>query len=320
MINNNNTIIFISTKRASYGAKLYEGITNRGYEVAESVISGNNIIIRVFRKLTMKYMFPTWRIVCRDWIKRIENKENILIVHDMYSYPIIRILRNKLHYKGRIILYYMDPVMSAQAKDCNYVNYNEERTLFDFDIYSFEYNDCERYKFKYNSLFYFAEDTRSAEGIIEQDVFFIGKDKDRLKECIRAKNELEKCGLTVKMHICKVRGKASKYGKEINYDYKEELTYQELLENIKKSRAVLEISPNNQSALTLRVYEALSNHIKVITNNETIMRYSFYNPNNVFIMYKDNHKELKNFVKRKFDCKQNNEIEAMEFENWIKRF
>lgn len=82
---------------------------------------------------------------------------------------------------------------------------------------------------------------------------------------------------------------------------KRALTHDEYLKILRKSKAILDLPIENQKGLTTRVYEGLSNGVKVITFNEEIKNYEFYNKNNILILEKINYKKIYQFLKKDFD-------------------
>ena len=58
----------------------------------------------------------------------------------------------------------------------------------------------------------------------------------------------------------------------------------ETLKIIERSKSVLDINYPGQSSLSMRAYESMASRTKYITNNKEIMKYDFYNPNNIFVL------------------------------------
>jgi hypothetical protein len=54
------------------------------------------------------------------------------------------------------------------------------------------------------------------------------------------------------------------------------------------SKVVLDINHPNQKGLTMRTFETIGAQRKLITTNEDIKRYSFYNPNNILVINRKN--------------------------------
>lgn len=66
-----------------------------------------------------------------------------------------------------------------------------------------------------------------------------------------------------------------------------DLSKEKINELILESKAVIDCPLNGQNGLTMRTFEVLSKQKKLITTNENIKYYPFYNPNNIYIV-KDN--------------------------------
>ena len=62
------------------------------------------------------------------------------------------------------------------------------------------------------------------------------------------------------------------------------ISYLENLEILKKSKVVLDIKYKEQNGLTLRAYESLATGTKLITDNEDIRNYDFYDENNIKVI------------------------------------
>ena len=59
----------------------------------------------------------------------------------------------------------------------------------------------------------------------------------------------------------------------------------EVIENIKKAKIIVDIHKYGvQDGLTFRVFEALGFRKKIITTNQDIKSYDFYNPNNIYVI------------------------------------
>lgn len=50
------------------------------------------------------------------------------------------------------------------------------------------------------------------------------------------------------------------------------------------SKSVIDVEHPNQSGLTIRTFEAMSNHVKLITTNQFIKEQDFYDPHNIYVV------------------------------------
>lgn len=320
-MNNLDTVIILPPAGV-YTKKIQESIRRLGFKVYPSIKGRKNVFFRCLRVLSGKYNIKCLlSLLYGEWKNEDLDKINsILIFHDKYSYRVYDFLLNDLKFKGRIYLYYLDPISTAASFD--YAK-KDNRQTEQLKIYSFEKKDCEKYGFHYNTLFFFKEDA-NFEGKTEEfwyDVFFIGADKNRVKDILEIKDVLEQKELRVKIHISKSTNKNDMlYGKSIGFKYKPVMQYEELLKNTKHTKAVLDIVPCNQEAVTLRVYEGLFLKRKVITNNINVKQYPFYCKDNIFIYGEDNIDNICDFLEKPFNNDYSKYMEELDFEKWIGRF
>ena len=76
-----------------------------------------------------------------------------------------------------------------------------------------------------------------------------------------------------------------------------------------------------QDGITLRPLEAFFLKKKLITNMKNIVKYDFYNSNNIFILGVDDFNKISEFINSPFDDKDYNRIvEKYCFRGWLKRF
>lgn len=125
----------------------------------------------------------------------------------------------------------------------------------------------------------------------EYDVFFIGRDKGRGEWLLAFEKQLQELGLKTKFIITK----DGRIAKEKSY-YQKEISYSEVLEYDKKSRAILNVVMENQEGITSRDTEALALNVKLITTNKHIVEKDLYNPNNVFVLGVREFSEIVDFV------------------------
>ena len=164
------------------------------------------------------------------------------------------------------------------------------------NVWTFDKIEAENTEIKYSSQFYW----RRKEGINEDeiyDLYFIGQDKGRAKRIFEIKNLLKKIKFKIIIILNKYRKEGIEYffkEKNIKRNYSlKNIPYENVVEDIKKSKVILELTKKEQSGLTLRALEALFFEKKLITDNENIKKYDFYNSNNIFILKNNDKLDLK---------------------------
>ncbi|WP_304206458.1 hypothetical protein [Fusobacterium perfoetens] len=158
-------------------------------------------------------------------------------------------------------------------------------------------NIIDQYKENYDCVYTFEKDDAKANGIIWQpsfylenkqleykekklDCYYLGNLRDNHRyEILKQMEKIsEKYNLTVDLKLY-----SSKKSKDKLITNKK-ISYKENLEYIKKSKVSLEINIKGQKGLTLRALECLAYNTKLITTNEDILNYDFYNQNNIKII------------------------------------
>lgn len=251
----------------------------------------NNIIRKVLNKFNLN-RFGNWR-------KKLAEYDQIIIFDSAYSTRLIKKIKNNT--KGKIILWFWNDITSIQEKILN------DKKIDAF--YTFNEEDSKNYKIKYNSQFYFDNIKNITLKSLTTDIYFMGLDKGRRSTIEALKKEFKKNKI--------------KYDITIVDDYKNpyKVTYKDYLMNEMNSRCLLDINHNNKSkGLTLRPLEALVMQKKIITNNQNIINYDFYNKENIFIIGVDDINELRMFIKKPYKLIDKKMLNYYSFSEWINRF
>ena len=95
------------------------------------------------------------------------------------------------------------------------------------------------------------------------------------------------------------------------------MPYPEVLQNINRSRAILDFVSPNQSGYTLRPLEALFLNKKLITNEPSIRQETFYRSENIFIYGEDDQDKLLDFINSPFQKVDPSAYQIYDFDNWL---
>lgn len=224
-----------------------------------------------------------------DWKYKIAEYDVIFIFDGVRGRDVIEYIRDH-NKRARIIIYYINPVDFADRKAPH--NYKG----LDCEFYTFDPIDAKNFGIKFKPYFYPEEYMIDCDEKvpIKQDIFFVGVDKDRLGVIKDLHRRFEQMNLTDKLMIVATPNK--KYSRSDEKWLAKRVPYEKIAENIKQSRAILDIVQSGQSGITLRPMEAMFYNKKLITNNIYIKEYDFYNPHNIFILQERNISELKEFL------------------------
>ena len=161
-----------------------------------------------------------------------------------------------------------------------------ERTLPFFDKkYSFEPRDVAKYNLNFLTNFYYNTERNPKPS---NDIYFIGTFDERIaiiQDVLQSVIKFDK-----KVQIL-LQSKNKKIIQKYQSDYitflPKPITFEESEKLYNNSKIILDVQKTIQKGLTFRVFEAVGKGKKLITTNEDIVNYDFYNPNNIFI-WKEN--------------------------------
>lgn len=269
-----------------------------------------NKINRYLNKLIFVLHLPFYNFVFKGFYKTIQQYDEIILFDTGNLNYIYKILKKKFPEK-RIIIWYWNNTRQS-LNPAKLISYSAE-------IWSFDFNDIEKYQFKCNTTFYFEEKMiKRSDSNINQDLFYVGVDKDRAEILSSLMKEFDKQNLTYNINLVQYRDKLTN---DYGIKYKTKLSYDEVIKNINSSKAIIDIVSYGQGGLTLRPIEALYYKKKLITNYKEITKYNFYNKNNIFIVGVDDLSNLKKFVNSNYDDTNWNElVKYYEFNSWLDRF
>ena len=194
------------------------------------------------------------------------------------KYPIDVLKKYKKRYKNlKYVLLYVDIVNHPVSE---YANFLRNSGIFDL-IYTVDGMDAVKYGFEYTVTPY-SIDERKITNTCRTGVYFCGATKGREREIVSFYTRSNAEGIETSMDIIctdenikKMIGSAECRVRVRNKnDY---LLYPEVLSRSLDYSCILEIVQKNQSALTLRAYEAVCYNRKLLTNNKTILKFPYYN-------------------------------------------
>ncbi len=242
-------------------------------------------------------------------INEINGKADYTLLFRADIYPLEFVLKLK-EKSNSLITYHWDGLNRFPA-------INKLIPLFD-RFFVFDPDDLIK-PFLPTTNFYFDSETSDIELPIENDLYFMGvfitKRMPQIEKFIKSSRYLN---LKLNFQIyCISDKKRNKFNyPEINY-ITSHITYLQNLENLKKSKIVLDFLNGEHNGLSFRVFECIQFDKKLITNNANIKSYEFYHPNNIYIWNEENLDGLQEFINSDYII-QPQIKEKYSFSNWIK--
>jgi len=133
--------------------------------------------------------------------------------------------------------------------------------------------------------FYFDFDEKTPQSSYKYDVFFVGSFiRKRMQQISNLANFLVGKKYIPKIMIyCEPPSFSEKFpNQNIEYIF-EHLSYERNIATLKNSRIVMDFLNQSHKGLSFRTFEALFYDKKLVTTNDEIKKYDFYNPQNIFV-------------------------------------
>ncbi|MEI3222851.1 MAG: hypothetical protein V8R96_00395 [Gemmiger sp.] len=202
-----------------------------------------------------------------------ENRKPIVLFLNTFftevRYPPDALKYLKRRYDAFFALYYID---AADRGVSTYANYLREQSVFDA-VFTFDKADANKYHIRFWQTPYSARNEKSESKI---DLYFCGVDTDRTA-IINAISKIEK--LDFSMDLIQIENNNQYNDERIStHTVDEIMPYEVVLKRTLEANCVLEIVRPGQVGFTLRTFEAVVYNKKLLTNNEHIKEFQFYNP------------------------------------------
>lgn len=306
-------LLFIGPKFYNYHNEIKKGFEDKGYIVDYySDRPGDGLITKSLIRLNKKLLTAT----CNSYMTRIikDTKMNhydvvFVLYGQCFSRKMIKRLK-EAHKEARFIFYMYDPIASMPDR----LDFSKE-----FDKFAtFELSDSKKYGIPLIPLFYTPEDMPKEDLVF--DACFIGTMMPgKYKLVNEILNEFKKNNRSVLNYSYIQSKKVLKYYKLKTKEFRganpssfkfERLGKEDCNKYIMQSNIVIDCPKENQTGLTIRTFECLFAHKKMITTNKTIKEYDFYNPNNIYVydgkidwenpFFKNPYEEISNIILQEY--------------------
>ena len=226
--------------------------------------------IKIFRKFIEKIYNKKIKNYYNKLLEKYLDKDYVLVIGEIrYSQEFIELAKKK-NRKIRFLKFIWDKMEQKKIEE-----YKENYDV----VYTFEKADAIRYNLKWRPSFFL-----EYENLVKNiDFYYLGRERDK-ERYIYVKKIFEYC-IKNKLNYKILLYSQDKKKKE-EFITNKKIKYSENIENIKKSRVTFEKNIVNQKGLSLRTLECLAYNTKLITTNEDIIHYDFYQENNIMVVEK----------------------------------
>jgi len=293
-------ITVISLDNWGFNQKLVDALKSRGFEANhinfhqfqfkyKSVLERlKNFALKTFLNKNLKKIYRAEEIE-KQLIKLNAKQDIILTIKGDFVSP--EGIQNLKKYTNKSIGFFNDNI-------ARYPRTVDVLPLFD-EVFSFEKNDCKKFNLKFAPNFiYNLSSPNSEETKTEFEVFNITSKDKRSTLIYKIAEILQEKDISHKLILFTKKGEAAKSSVEIVNDT---IPLEVVNEYIKKSKVLIDIHRKGQDGLSFRVFECLGLHKKLITTNQDIVNYDFYNPNNILVINQEKIEIPKSFFETKYE-------------------
>ena len=317
-------VLFIGIGFYDYEDAIIDEFAQQGYEVDYfSETPANTPLYRTYqrfkqyRKIEVIKEKHSLSIVEKSG----ENYDLVFIIKgESFSKSAIQILKNK-NKNAKFILYLWDSIRRIEGI--------EDKLYFFDKVFSFDRLDSiNNNKLIFNPLFFRKEySSQNTNSIQNNHVYHLGwYHSDRLILIQKIANYCQENNLNYQFILFTGYFSyliQSIFGGQLKNKRKflifKPVSAKENFRNVLNSKVTLDIAHPFQSGLTMRTIELIGAKQKIITTNQDIVEYDFYNPNNIFIINRDNPVFEKSFFESEYTPISEDIISKYRIDNWLKR-
>lgn len=225
-----------------------------------------NFYLKTFKKINLKPIYFN-NLVKAEINRQKDYYDRIVIIRpDLLSDELLGLLRAKTN---DFVAYYWDSMSLFPRKEAI-------KELFD-KVYSFDQEDCKNFGFIPLNNFYYYEDIPAT---VSKNVYCLISYDKRITVLEKMGEYLHKKGISSTIKVYRQKPFKHKYVIPVQTV----IPYETMLREMAGSSILLEIQKENQVGLTFRAIESLGLKKKLITNNQQIKNYDFYDEQNIFVI------------------------------------
>lgn len=285
MDNNTNLNVVVCNS----GIEQIWDIEEKSCTVIYALKGRNSRFLSIIRKIWLKYRLPGKEIWYNKKVLDLEGN-GVLLDADVTDDYAEWLIRNNTNIKWNF--YYWNSYEHFRIAP-------ETLRKLGYCVWSFDPDNCKQFSLKFDPEFFCKSWYNGLEKFSDPvyDIVFIGRDKNgRMQQVKELKQRFKNYDISWNLYFT-----ANKWYQRFgSKEYKAYLNFHRMLELEMSAKALLDFSQNMQSSITCRVYDALCNGRKVVTNNLNIKEMNYYSPDNIFILDYDDDSKLEAFLKTPF--------------------
>lgn len=317
-------ILLIAPSTYGFYIHIIGALEKHGYQVdfIDEHIRINSIFLR---KIIFKLPRYILEFLHFNYIKKnLENTvyDRVIMIRGEYiTSEILCWLKNKIK-SAKFFLYQWDFQ--------NNLHLFESQIPFFDKVFSFDKVDSEKYKLIHKPLFFNQNHKDAIKNSCSYSFNFIGTDhSDRaafISRFIKSNNlsrntfflHLYRSRLSILLNTLK--NPFFLRNKDLSLYTYYPLPEKETLDKLSRSKVIIDITQPGQSGLTMRTLESIGLKKKLITTNESIRNYDFFNPDNILIISNENMKIDEHFINSNYKNIKSEIYDKYYVDNWVLDF
>ena len=314
-------ICVISFDFWGYDAHIVETLKEKGIEANHIKIGAvsyenfrerlTNLFSKVFLGKNLKYQKRQKFVI--EQLDKLGHQDQILVLNaDTFDHSTLEYMKKSTN---RFITFLYDNLDRFPVQD----------KLHFFDkIYSFDDKDIEKHGFErltnYNYLPFLSQEKQNPS---EDALYITSYDKKRIKQLDILSQKFEELRLKFDLYVIGKKSWKNQLMKPFTRNKivftRKRINHENLPEFYKRTKVILDLMRENQYGLSFRVFEAMALEKKIITDNEKIKNYDFYNPNNILVLNKDFSNITKEFFETPYQSLPEGIYKKYTLEKWVER-
>ena len=314
-------ICVISFDFWGYDAHIVETLKEKGIEANHIKIGAvsyenfrerlTNLFSKVFLGKNLKYQKRQKFVI--EQLDKLGHQDQILVLNaDTFDHSTLEYMKKSTN---RFITFLYDNLDRFPVQD----------KLHFFDkIYSFDDKDIEKHGFErltnYNYLPFLSQENQNPS---EDALYITSYDKKRIKQLDILSQKFEELRLKFDLYVIGKKSWRNQLMKPFSKNKivftRKRINHENLPEFYKRTKVILDLMRENQYGLSFRVFEAMALEKKIITDNEKIKNYDFYNPNNILVLNKDFSNITKEFFETPYQSLPEEIYKKYTLEKWVER-
>lgn len=242
-------------------------------------------------------------------LNKIGTQDQILVINPELIEPEYHLQIKK--FTPKYIAYLYDSLARCPA----------EHLLHFFDtIFSFDKTDVKNKGFQLITNYNYLPENHANQPS-KFDLVYLASYDDRMNNAKEIAQKITSFNKTYQYLVVGKKSWKKKYlgGNNVNWTFtSKRLNHEDIPKFYAQGEVILDLVRENQDGLSFRIFEAMALKKKIITNNQTISAYDFYNSNNILIINEDLSNLGQSFFETDYKELSAEIYQKYTLENWVK--